>query len=99
MTSDVTEGDGVSSQVVKMKLMEHTLNEKRILQAVSFLFLVHLEYFFKVGTEATVTLPRWPQGVPRAPTWSLGWSLSLPRWSPWPWGGPHHLQEVPMASG
>lgn len=31
-----------------MKQIEHTLNEKRILQAISFPFLVNLEYHFKV---------------------------------------------------
>ena len=35
-------------KVIKLKQVEHTLNEKKILQAISFPFLVNLAYHFKV---------------------------------------------------
>ena len=37
-------------QIVLLNQIEHAINEKRILQALSFPFLVHLEYYFQVNT-------------------------------------------------
>ncbi|XP_017879768.1 cAMP-dependent protein kinase catalytic subunit beta-like [Ceratina calcarata] len=45
------------SKVVKMKQVEHTYNEKRILQCVRFPFVVYMEFCFKDNSYVYMVLP------------------------------------------
>ena len=44
-------------KIIKMKQLEHTLNEKRILQSTIFPFIVHMEHFFKDNVYLYFVMP------------------------------------------
>ncbi|BES95358.1 unnamed protein product [Nesidiocoris tenuis] len=45
------------SKVIKLRQVEHSLNEKQILQAIQFPFCVYLEYFFQDNSYLYYVLP------------------------------------------
>ncbi|XP_014286257.1 cAMP-dependent protein kinase catalytic subunit beta [Halyomorpha halys] len=49
-------------QILKMKQLEHTLNEKKILQSTDFPFIIHMEYFFKDFVYLYFVMPYIPGG-------------------------------------
>lgn len=44
-------------QILKMKQLEHTLNEKRILQSTDFPFIIHMDYFLKDNVYLYFVMP------------------------------------------
>ncbi|EFX66419.1 hypothetical protein DAPPUDRAFT_229422 [Daphnia pulex] len=53
---------GHTSQVVKKKQVEHTLDEKKVLSAISFPFVVGLEFYFKDNSNLYMVLEYVPGG-------------------------------------